>query len=93
MHESQRVASKFQTKDGLDSTIIVLVFLEIQSNNVPVPRCILNQINKTYTSTSLGYEFFFQQHDHVARQSYFFNPSSTYLRLNKNPGCYWVFFL
>ena len=59
MHESQRVASKFQTKDGLDSTIIVFVFLEIQSNNVPVPRCILNQINKTYTSISLGYEFFF----------------------------------
>ena len=64
MHESQRVASKFQTKDGLDNTIIVLVFLEIQSNDVPVDdkssaRRILNQINKTYTSTSLGYEFFF----------------------------------
>ena len=68
MHESQRVASKFQTKDGLDSTIIVLVFLEIQSNNVPVPRCILNQINKTYTCTCLGYEFFFfQQHDNLTR--------------------------
>ena len=46
---------------------------------------ILNQINKTYTCTCLGYEFCFQQHDNVTRQSYFFNPSSTYLRLNKNP--------
>ena len=33
----------------------------------------------------MGYEFCFQQHDNVTRQSYFFNPSSTYLRLNKNP--------
>ena len=85
------------------STIIVFGFLEIQSNNVPVddklikmysksnyqvtklPRCILNQINKTYTCTCLGYEFCFQQH--VTRQLYFFKPLSTYLRLNKNPGC------
>ena len=67
MHESQKVASKIQTKDGLDSTIIVFVFLEIQNNNVPVPRCILNQINKTYTCTCSGYEFCFQQHDNVTR--------------------------
>ena len=33
----------------------------------------------------MGYAFCFQQHDNVTRQSYFFNPSSTYLRLNKNP--------
>ena len=31
MHESQKVASKFPTKDGLDSTIIVFVFLEIKA--------------------------------------------------------------
>ena len=37
------------------------------------------------TFTCLGYEFCFQQHDNVTRQSNFFNPSSTYLRLNKNP--------
>ena len=84
MHESQKVASKFPTKDGLDRTIIVFVFLEIQSNNVPVPPCILNQINKTYTCTCLV--------DNLTRQSsIFFNPSSTYLRLNKNPGCYCFF--
>ena len=68
MYERQNVASKFPTKDRLDSTIIVFVFLEIQSNNVPVPRCILNRINKTYTYTCLGYEFFFfQQHDNLTR--------------------------
>ena len=67
MYERQKVASKFPTKDGLDSTIIVFVYLEIQSNNVPVPRCILNQINKTYTCTSSGYEFCFQQHNNVTR--------------------------
>ena len=33
----------------------------------------------------MGYEFCFQQHDNVTRQSYFFNPSSTYLRVNKKP--------
>ena len=57
-----------------------------------LPRCILNQINKTYTCTCLGYEFCFQQHDNLTRQSYFFKPLSTYLRQNKNPGCYWCFF-
>ena len=57
MYERQKVASKFPTKDGLDSTIIVFVYLEVQSNNVPVLRCILNRINKTYTCTCLGYEF------------------------------------
>ena len=93
----------FKPKMDVISTIIVFGFLEIQSNNVPVddklikmysksnyqvtklPRCILNQINKTYTCTCLGYEFCFQQH--VTRQLYFFKPLSTYLRLNKNPGC------
>ena len=29
--------------------------------------------------TCLGYEFCFQQHDNVTRQSYFFKPSSIYL--------------
>ena len=57
-----------------------------------LPRCILNQINKTYTCTCLGYEFCFQQHDNLTRQSYFFKPLSTYLGQNKNPGCYWFFF-
>ena len=33
----------------------------------------------------MGYAFCFQQHDNVTRQSYFFNPSSTYLRLNQDP--------
>ena len=33
----------------------------------------------------LGYAFCFQQHDNVTGQSYFFSPSPTYLRLNKNP--------
>ena len=42
-------------------------------------------LNKTYTCTCLGYAFCFQQHDSVTRQSYHFNPSSTYLRPNKNP--------
>ena len=41
--------------------------------------------NKKYTCTCLGYAFCFQQHDSVTRQLYFFNPSPTYLRLNKNP--------
>ena len=99
----------FKTKMGLISTIIVFGFLEIQSNNVPVddkltkmysksnyqvtklPRCILNQINKTYTCTCLGYEFCF--HQHVTRQLHFFKPLSTYLRLNKNPGCLFFFFI
>ena len=36
MHESQKVASSFQTKDGRDSIIIVFGFLQIQGNNVPV---------------------------------------------------------
>ena len=100
----------FKPKMDVISTIIVFGFLEIQSNNIPVddklikmysksnyqvtklPRCILNQINKTYTCTCLGYEFCFQQH--VTRQLYFFKPLSTYLRLNKNPGClFFPFFL
>ena len=77
----------FKPKVDLISTIIVFGFLEIQSNNVPVDDKPYqgNQINKTYTCTCLGYAFCFQQHDNVTRQSYFFNPSSTYLRLNKNP--------
>ena len=33
----------------------------------------------------MGYAFCFQQHESVTRQSYFFSPSSTYLKLNKNP--------
>ena len=72
----------FKPKMDLISTIIVFGFLETQSNNVPVD---VNQINKTYTCSCLGYEFCFQQHDNVTRKSYFFNPSSTYLRLNKKP--------
>ena len=52
---------------------------------INLARYILNQINKTYTCTCLGYEFCFQQHENVTRQSYFFNPSSTYLRVNKKP--------
>ena len=71
---------------NLISTITVFGFLEIQSNDVPVDdkpsvRCILNQINKTYTCTCLGYEFRFKQHSNVTRQSCFFQPLSTYLRL------------
>ena len=54
----------FKPKMDLISSIIVFGFLEIQSNNVPVddktlPRYILNQTNKTYTCTCLGYEFLF----------------------------------
>ena len=54
----------FKPKMDLISTITVFGFLEIQSNDVPVDdkpsaRCILNQINKTYTCTCLGYEFCF----------------------------------
>ena len=45
-----------------------------------------------HTTTCLGYEFCFQQHDIVTRQSYFFKPLSTYLRLNKNPVCFCFFF-
>ena len=54
-----------------------------------LPRCILNQVNRTYTCTCLGYEFCF--HQHVTRQLHFSKPLSTNLRLNKNPGCL-VFF-
>ena len=54
----------FKAKMNLISTITVFGFLEIQINDVPVDdkpsaRCILNQINKTYTCTCLGYEFCF----------------------------------
>ena len=88
----------FKPKMDLISTITVFGFLEIQSNDVPVDdkpsvRCILNQINKTYTCTCLGYEFCFQQHNNVTRQSYFFKPLSTYLRLNENPGCQFFLFI
>ena len=54
----------FKAKMNFISAITVFGFLEIQSNDVPVDdkpsaRCILNQINKTYTCTCLGYEFCF----------------------------------
>ena len=75
-------------KPKMISTNIVYGCLDIKRNNVPVHdkpylRCILNQINKTYTCTCLGYEFCLKQYDNVTRESYFFQPLSTCLRLNK----------
>ena len=52
LSESLRFSNQRWT--WLYSTVIVFGFLEIQSNNVPVSRYILNQINKTYTCTFLG---------------------------------------
>ena len=73
----------------LIDTIIVFGFLEIQNNNVPVDdkpyQYILNQINKTYTCTCLGYEFCFEQHDNVTRQSYFFQSLIHLPQTKQNP--------
>ena len=68
--------------------LALLLYLEIQSNNVVLddkPYQDIFWIKLIKHVPCLASDFCFQQHDNVTRQSYFFNPSSTYLRLNKNP--------
>ena len=86
LSESLRFSNQRWT--WLYSTIIVFGFLEIQSNNVPVSRYILNQINKTYTCTFSGLwillskVIFFQSLIHLPQ---------TKQKLH-NPLCYRFFF-
>ena len=74
--------------------LALLLYLEIQSNNVALddkPYQDIFWIKLIKHVPCLASDFCFQQHDNVTRQSYFFNPSSTYLRLNKDPSinsCY-----